>query len=68
MKVRMTATIAFVMNPLIVVRAIELGTNRSEHRIERGEDRHGRVAAELEADVDIENEPGKDAHEETRQG
>src|SRR2546426_953533 len=52
----------------IVIDAVELRPDRSKDRIERGEDRHRRVAAELEADVDVEDEPGKDAHEETRQG
>ena len=52
----------------IVVDAIELRPDGPEHRIQRGEDRHGRVTGELEADVDVEEEPGRDAHDETRQG
>src|SRR5688572_6500865 len=52
----------------IVVDAIELRADGAEHRIERGEDRHGRVTAELEADVDVEHEPGEHANEETHQG
>src|SRR5262245_54044988 len=52
----------------IVVDPVELGTDGPEDRIERGEDRHGRVPAELEADIDVEDEPGEDAQEETRQG
>ena len=52
----------------IVVDPVELGPDRPEDRIERGEDRHGRVAAELEADVDVEDEAGEDAHEEPEQG
>src|SRR6188768_1397996 len=52
----------------IVVDPIELRTDRSEHRIERGEDGHGRVPAELEADVDVEDEARQDAHEEPEQG
>ena len=51
----------------IVVNPIELRANRSQDRIERGEDRHGRVPAELEADVDVEDETGQDAHEEPEQ-
>src|SRR6187401_1370589 len=52
----------------IVVDAVELGADGPEHRIERGEDRHGRVATELEADVDVEDEPQEDAHQESQQG
>ena len=52
----------------IVVDPIELRPHGAKDRIERGEDRHGRVPGELEADIDIEDEPGQDAHEETRQG
>src|SRR5919109_1986690 len=52
----------------IVVDAVELRPDRSEHRVERGEDRHCRVALELKTDVDVEDEPGQDAHEETQQG
>jgi hypothetical protein len=52
----------------VVVDAVELRPHGPEHRIERGKDRHGRVSRELEADVDIEDEPGQNAHEETRQG
>src|SRR4029078_11931118 len=51
-----------------VVDAGELRADGSEHRIERGEDRHGRVATELEADVDIEDEPQADAHHEDQKG
>src|SRR4029079_19483992 len=52
----------------IVIDAVELRADGPEHRIERGEDGHGRVSTELEADVDIEDEPCKDAHEEPEQG
>src|SRR5689334_15675274 len=52
----------------IVVDAVELGPDGSEDRVERGKDGHGRIPRELEADVDVEDEPGKDAHEETRKG
>src|SRR5688572_13249689 len=51
----------------IVVDPVELRANRSKDRVERGEDRHGRVSAELEADVDVEDETGQDAHEEPEQ-
>src|SRR6187402_323887 len=51
----------------IVVDAVELGPDGPEHRIERGEDRHGRVATELETDVDVEDETQKDAHQESQQ-
>ena len=61
MKVRSTATIALARKPAdedpIVVDPVELGADGPEDRVERGEDRHGRVAAELEADVDVEDEP-----------
>src|SRR4051794_2043275 len=52
----------------IVVDAIELRADRPEHRIESGEDRHRRIPRELEADVDVEDQPGEDAHEEAREG
>src|SRR4029079_2817768 len=52
----------------IVVDPVELGADRPQDRVERGEDRHGRVPTGLEADVDIEDEPGKDAQKETSQG
>ena len=52
----------------IVVDAVELGADGPEDRIERGEDRHGRVPGELEADVDVEDEPESHAQQETRQG
>src|SRR5262245_6665156 len=52
----------------IVVDAVELRPHRAEHRIERREDRHGRVPAELEADVDIENETEQHAHQQACQG
>src|SRR5262245_44069548 len=52
----------------IVVDPIELRPHRSENGIERGEDRHGRVAAEVEPDVDIENVPEQDAHQQACQG
>src|SRR5436190_24278392 len=52
----------------IVVDPVELGPDCSEHRIERGEDRHGRISTEFESDVDIEDESRQDAHEESEQG
>src|SRR3990172_466845 len=52
----------------IVVDAIEFRPDRPEDRVERGENRHGRVSTELEADVDIEDEPKQDAHDEACQG
>ena len=52
----------------IVVDAIELGPDRAEDQIERCKDRDGRVAAELEADVDVEDEPEQDSNEETPEG
>src|SRR5262245_14258988 len=52
----------------IVVDPIELRTNRAEDRIEGGKDRHRRVPAELEADVDVEDESCEDAHQEPQQG
>src|SRR6185369_11852002 len=52
----------------IVVDPVELRTHRPEHRVQRSEDRHGRIAAELEADVDVEDEPEQDAHQQSRQG
>ena len=52
----------------IVVDPVELCTDRPEDRIECGEDRHRRVSAELEADVDVEDETRQDAHEEPEQG
>src|SRR5262245_367709 len=52
----------------VVVDAVELCPHRAEHRVQRGEDRHGRVAAELEADVDVEDEPEQDAHQQACQG
>src|SRR5690348_5721444 len=52
----------------IVIDPVELRADGSEHRIERGQDGHGRVSTELEADVDVEDEPCKDAHEEPEQG
>src|SRR6478752_7203672 len=52
----------------IVVDPVELGADRSEDRIERGEDRHGRIPTEFEPDVDIEDEAHEDAHEESEQG
>jgi hypothetical protein len=52
----------------IVVDPIQLRADGPEDRIERGEDRHRRVSAELEADVDVEDETRKDAHEEPKQG
>jgi hypothetical protein len=38
----------------IVVDPIELGADRTEDRVERRDDRDGRVAGELETDVDLE--------------
>src|SRR6476646_12284791 len=52
----------------IVVDPIELGPDRSEDRIERGEDRHGRIPTEFEPDVDIEDEAHEDTDEESAQG
>ena len=52
----------------IVVDPVELRTDRPEHGVERREDRDRRVAAELEADVDVEDEARQDAHEEPEQG
>ena len=52
----------------IVVDPVELRADRPEDRIERGEDRHGRVSAELETDGHVEDEPEQDAHEEACQG
>src|SRR4029453_6277722 len=52
----------------IVVDPVELGAYRPEDRVERGEDRHRRVPTGLEADIDVEDEPGKDAQKETSQG
>src|SRR6478735_7008174 len=52
----------------IVVDPIQLRADRPKDRIERGEDRHRRISAELEADVDVEDETRKDAHEEPEQG
>src|SRR4051795_9813837 len=40
----------------IVVDAVELRTDRAEDRVERREDRDGRVALELEPDIDVEEE------------
>src|SRR5215210_7938519 len=47
----------------IVVDAVELRADGTEDGIEGGEDRHRRVPAELEADVDIEEETGEDTGE-----
>src|SRR4051794_13933113 len=44
----------------IVVDPVELGPDGSEHGVERGKDRHGRVPGEFEADVDVEDEPEGD--------
>src|SRR4029077_20188943 len=52
----------------IVVDPVELGTDRSKDRIERGENRDGRIPTEFEADVDIEDEAHEDANEESEQG
>ena len=52
----------------IVVDPVEFRPDGSEDRIERREDGHRRVSAELEADVDVEDEPRQDAHEEPEQG
>src|SRR5437867_4147103 len=52
----------------IVVDPVELRTDCPEHRVERGKDRHGRIPAELEADIDVEDETRKDADEESEQG
>ena len=52
----------------IVVDPIQLCTDRTEDRIERGEDRHRRVSTELVADVDVEDETCEDADEESEQG
>jgi hypothetical protein len=52
----------------IVVHAVEFGANGSEDGVEGREDRHRGVSAELEADIDIEDESCKDAHEEPEQG
>src|SRR6476661_4357686 len=52
----------------IVVDPVEFRPDRSEDRIERCQDRDGRIAAELEADVDVEDESRKDADEEPEQG
>src|SRR6266545_2697091 len=52
----------------IVVDPVELGTDRSQDRVERGNDRHCAVTGELEADVDLEQEPQQDAKDEARQG
>src|SRR5215212_3065257 len=52
----------------VVVDAVELGPHGPEDRVERCEDRNGRVAAELEADVDVEDEPEQDAHQQACQG
>src|SRR6266516_3969240 len=41
----------------VVVDAVELGPHRPEDRVERSEDRYGRIAAELETDGDVEDEP-----------
>ena len=41
----------------VVEEAVELGTDGPEDGIERSEDRHGGVARQLEADVDVEDEP-----------
>ena len=64
--------IALTRNPTdedaIVVDPVELRTHGSEDRIERGKDRHGRVPAELETDVDVEDEARKDADKESEQG
>ena len=51
----------------IVVDPVELRPDGPEHRIERGEDRHRRIATELETDIDIEDESQQDAHEESQQ-
>src|SRR4029450_12321536 len=52
----------------VVIDAVQLGPNRSDDRVERREDGHGRVAAEFEADRDVEQQPGEHADEQTRQG
>src|SRR3954454_6633080 len=52
----------------IVVDPVELGTDRSQDRIERGEDRDGRIPTEFEADIDVEDETREDADEESEQG
>jgi hypothetical protein len=52
----------------VVVDAVELRPDRPEDRIEGCDDGHGRVSGELEADVDVEDEPGKDAQDEPCQG
>jgi hypothetical protein len=52
----------------IVVDPIELCPHGPQDRIERCKDRHRRVPAELEADIDVEDETRKDAHEEPEQG
>jgi hypothetical protein len=52
----------------IVVDPVELSTDRAEDRVEGGKDRHRRITAELEADVDVEDESCEDAHQEPQQG
>ena len=52
----------------IVVNPIQLRPDGTEHGIEGREDRHRRVPAELETDVDVEDESRQDAHEEPEQG
>src|SRR5689334_20554157 len=52
----------------IVIDPVELGADRPQDRVERGEDRHRRVPTGLEADIDVEDEPGKDAQKEASQG
>ena len=72
MKVRRTATQgvrdeAADEDP-IVVDPVELGPGRTEDRVEGGDDRHGHVARDLEADVDLEEETQQDAQGEACQG
>src|SRR4051812_25456654 len=51
----------------VVVHPVELRPNRPEHRVQGSEDGDGRIAAELEADVDVEDEAQQDTHEEACQ-
>ena len=52
----------------IVVDPVEFRPHRPEHRVEGRQDGDGRIATELEADVDVEDETRQDAHEEPEQG
>src|SRR5512141_2999361 len=70
MNVRITATIALVTKPEMKIRLSYTPSSpaRTEHGVEGGEDGDGRVAAELEADVDVENEPEQHTHQQPCQG